>query len=94
MVNIRDQTLAAKEVLRWKFVDPDRIVVWGWNDGGSATLNLMFQFSDIYKTGIDVAAVAVQLTYDNIYRERYMGLPQENMDDFVNGSTMTYAKNL
>jgi dipeptidyl-peptidase-4 len=94
VVNIRDQALAAKEILKWAFVDADRIAVWGWSGGGTATLNLMFQFPEIYKTGIAVAAVANQLTYDNIYQERYMGLPQENMDDFVKGSPMTYAKNL
>jgi len=94
VVNIRDQALAAKEILKWSFVDPERIAVWGWSGGGSATLNLMFQYPEIYKTGISVAAVGNQLTYDNIYQERYMGLPQENMDDFVKGSPITYAKNL
>lgn len=93
-VNIRDQAMAAKKILTWNFVDPDRIAVWGWSGGGSATLNLMFQYPDIYKTGIAIAAVGNQLTYDNIYQERYMGLPQENREDFVNGSPITYAKNL
>lgn len=93
-INIRDQAMAAKEILKWEFVDSERIAVWGWSGGGSATLNLMFQYPEIYKTGISVAAVANQLTYDNIYQERYMGLPQENMEDFVNGSPITYAKNL
>jgi len=94
LVNIRDQALAAKEILNWPFVDTSRIAVWGWSGGGSATLNLMFQYPDIYKTGIAVAAVGNELTYDNIYQERYMGLPQENRQDFVNGSPITYAKNL
>ena len=58
------------------------------------TLNLLFRYPEIYKTGIAVAAVANQLTYDNIYQERYMGLPQENMQDFIDGSPITYAKNL
>lgn len=93
-INIRDQALAAKEILKWAFVDPERIAVWGWSGGGSATLNLMFQYPQIYKTGIAVAAVANQLTYDNIYQERFMGLPQENLEDFVKGSPITYAKNL
>ena len=93
-VNIRDQALAAKQVLKFPFVDSSRVAVWGWSGGGSATLNLMFQFPEIYKTGIAVAAVGNQLTYDNIYQERYMGLPQENRDDFVKGSPITYAKNL
>jgi dipeptidyl-peptidase-4 len=93
-LNIRDQALAAKEILKWNFVDPERVAVWGWSGGGSTTLNLLFQYPDIYKTGIAVAAVANQLTYDNIYQERYMGLPQENLQDIVNGSPVTYARNL
>jgi dipeptidyl-peptidase-4 len=54
----------------------------------------LFQYPEIYKTGIAVAAVANQLTYDNLYQERYMGLPQENLQDFIAGSPITYAKNL
>lgn len=93
-LNIADQAMAAKEIMKWPFVDKDRIAVWGWSGGGTATLNLMFQYPEIYKTGIAIAAVGNQLTYDNIYQERYMGLPQENLEDFVAGSPITYAKNL
>jgi len=94
IVNIRDQALAAKEILKWKFIDTSRVGVWGWSGGGSATLNLMFRYPEIYKTGISIAAVGNQLTYDNIYQERYMGLPQENREDFVKGSPITYASGL
>jgi len=94
LLNISDQAAAAAEILKWDFVDTSRVAVWGWSGGGTATLNLMFQHPEIYKTGIAVAAVANELTYDNIYQERYMGLPQENMEDFVKGSPITYAKNL
>jgi dipeptidyl-peptidase-4 len=93
-INIHDQAMAAKEILKWNFIDTNRVAVWGWSGGGSATLNLMFQYPDIYKTGIAIAAVANELTYDNIYQERYMGLPQENMDEYIKGSAITYAKNL
>ena len=54
----------------------------------------MFQYPEIYKTGIALAAITNQLTYDNVYQERYMGLPQENLEDFEKGSPITYAKNL
>src|SRR6185312_2420263 len=94
LVNIRDQAMAAKEIIKMPFVDTSRIAVWGWSGGGSATLNLMFQYPEIYKTGIAIAAVGNQLTYDNIYQERYMGLPQENKEDYIKGSPITYAKNL
>jgi dipeptidyl-peptidase 4 len=93
-INIQDQAMAATEILKWNFVDTERVAVWGWSGGGTATLNLLFQYPEIYKTGIAIAAVGNQLTYDNIYQERFMGLPQENKDDFINGSPITYAKNL
>ncbi|MBV9986572.1 MAG: S9 family peptidase [Chitinophagaceae bacterium] len=94
LLNIHDQAMAAKEVLKWNYIDTSRVAVWGWSGGGSATLGLMFQYPEIYKTGIAIAAVGNELTYDNIYQERYMGLPQENREDFVKGSPITYAKNL
>lgn len=94
IVNIRDQAMAAKKILNWSFVDTSRIAVWGWSGGGSTTLNLLFQYPEIYKTGIAIAPVANQLLYDNIYQERYMGLEQENREDYVNGSPISHAKNL
>jgi dipeptidyl-peptidase-4 len=93
-LNIRDQAMAAKEILKWDFVDKDRIAVWGWSGGGSSTLNLLMQYPDIYKTGISVAAVDNQLNYDNIYQERYMGLLPEDKHYFVDNSPLAHAKNL
>lgn len=94
VINADDQALAAKEVLKWDFIDKEKVSVWGWSGGGSMTLNLMFRYPEIYKTGIAVAAVANQLFYDNVYQERYMGLPQENPEDFIEGSPVTHAGNL
>ncbi len=93
-INVKDQAMAAKEILKLDYIDPDRTAVWGWSGGGTMTLNLMFKYPEIYKTGVAVAAVSNQLVYDNIYQERYMGLPQENMQDFIDGSPVTYAKGL
>ena len=93
-INVRDMAMAAKIILDKPYFDKERVAVWGWSGGGSSTLNLMFQYPEIFKTGIAIAAVGNQLFYDNIYQERYMGLPQENKDDFINGSPIKFAKNL
>lgn len=94
LLNIRDQAMAAKEILKRPYVDTSRVAVWGWSGGGSSTLNLMFQYQEVYKTGISIAAVDNQLNYDNIYQERYMGLLPEDKHFFVEGSPLNYAKNL
>ncbi len=94
-INIRDMAMGAKAMFeKFPFIDTDRVAVHGWSGGGSSTLNLLFQYPEMFQTGIAVAAVGNQLTYDNIYQERYMGLPQENREDFVKGSPVTHAKNL
>ncbi|WP_158798071.1 S9 family peptidase [Pedobacter sp. L105] len=94
LLNINDQASAAKKILEWPFIDKDRVAVWGWSGGGSSTLNLMFQHPEIYKTGIAIAAVGNQLTYDNVYQERYMGSPLVSKETYIKGSPITYAKNL
>lgn len=93
-LNIHDQALGAKEVMKWNFIDPERVAVWGWSGGGSATLNLMFQYPQIYKTGISIAPLTDLRLYDNIYQERYMGLPDENAEDYKEGSAINYADDL
>ncbi len=93
-INIRDMAMGAKKILENSFVDKDRVAVWGWSGGATSTLNLMFQYPDIFKTGIAIAPVTNLLFYDNIYTERYMGLPQENMEAYVSGSPLSHVKGL
>ena len=93
-VNVRDMAMGAKAVFdKYTFIDTSRVAVHGWSGGGTATLNCLFQYPEIFHTGIAVAAVANQLTYDNIYQERYMGDPKESYQDYVDGSPIKYAKN-
>ena len=94
-INVRDMAMGAKEVFKkYNFIDTTRVAVHGWSGGGTATLNCLFQYPEIFHTGIAAAAVANQLTYDNIYQERYMGDPRESYQDYVDGSPIKYAKNL
>jgi dipeptidyl-peptidase 4 len=79
---------------RHRYMDPERIGVWGWSGGGSNTLNAMFRYPDVFKVGVSVAPVPDQALYDTIYQERYMGLPQENVDGYKRGSPINFAEGL
>jgi dipeptidyl-peptidase-4 len=94
VINSHDQAMAAREIFKWPYIDTGRVAVHGWSGGGAMTLNLLFRYPEIYKTGIAIAAVTDQHFYDNIYTERYMGLPQENEADYKQSSPNTFAKNL
>jgi len=90
----QDQAACALKIMEWDFVDSERIGIWGWSGGGSNTLNCMFRYPEIYKTGIAIAFISDQKLYDNIYQERYMNLPGNNEEGYRDGSPITHAKNL
>ncbi len=90
----KDQAAAARELLKRPYLDARRVGVWGWSGGGSMTLNLMFRHPDLYHVGMAVAPVPDMSLYDTIYQERYMGLPQDNAEDYKAGSPITHAAGL
>jgi dipeptidyl-peptidase-4 len=94
-LSARDQAAAIRALaVRRLYIDLDRIGVWGWSGGGSNTLNAMFRFPDVFKVGVSVAPVPDQKLYDTIYQERYMGLPQENVEGYRIGSPINFAEGL
>lgn len=94
ILNASDQAKATREILKWKYVDSNRIGIWGWSGGGSMSLNCIFKYPDVYKTAISVAPVGDLKLYDTIYEERYMGLPSTNPDGYKNGSPVNFAHQL
>ncbi len=89
-----DQAAAARTIGRWPWVDSTRIGVWGWSGGGSTTLNLMFRYPEVYRTGMAVAPVPDDRLYDTIYQERYMGLPEADSAAYREGSPLSFADRL
>jgi len=90
-----DQAAALQWTLEQRpYLDPSRIGIWGWSGGGSMTLNALFKYPDLYQAGIAVAAVPNMRLYDCIYQERYMGLPDDNVEGYREGSPHHFADRL
>ena len=89
-----DQAAAARTLAERPYVDPSRMAIWGWSGGGSMSLNMIFRHPDLYNTAMAVAPVPDMRYYDTIYQERYMGLPDENAEDYRLGSPITFAHQL
>lgn len=90
-----DQSKAAQKICSmFSFIDSQRLGIWGWSGGGQMTLNCLFRYPEVYSAGLAVSFVSDQRLYDNIYQERYMGLPDENKEGYHDGSPINFAKNL
>lgn len=91
----QDQSKSARKIFSlYPFIDSSRVGIWGWSGGGQMTLNCMFRYPAIYKTGLAVSFVADQRLYDATYQERYMGLLSDNAKGYHDGSPINYANNL
>jgi dipeptidyl-peptidase-4 len=95
IVSPADQAAAVRQLLEERpYLDATRVGVWGWSGGGSMTLNALFKYPDLYHVGISIAPVPNQRHYDTIYQERYMGLPSDNVDGYLEGSPIHFASRL
>jgi dipeptidyl-peptidase-4 len=95
VLSAAQQAEAIRELAKeHSYIDTSRLAIWGWSGGGSNTLNLMFRSPGLFKAGIAVAPVADESHYDTIYQERYMGLPQDNVKGYHDGSPINFAAGL
>ncbi|MCL4176742.1 MAG: DPP IV N-terminal domain-containing protein [Verrucomicrobia bacterium] len=95
MLAAADQAAALRHTLEQRpYLDPQRVGVWGWSGGGSMTLNALLKYPELYQAGIAVAAVPNMRLYDTIYQERYMGLPDDNVEGYRDGSPLHFAHQL
>ena len=92
VVESRDQAAAARSLAQRPYVDAARVGIWGWSYGGFMSLNVLFRYPEIYRTAAVVSPVTHWALYDNVYTERYNGLPQQNQAGYDRGSPLTFVK--
>jgi len=91
---LQDQIEGTKYLASLKYVDKNRIGIWGWSFGGYMSALCITKGADYFKTAVAVAPVTNFRYYDNIYTERYLGLPQDNQKGYDENSPITFADKL
>jgi dipeptidyl-peptidase-4 len=89
-----DQIAAARQLAELKYVDEDRIGMFGWSYGGYMTSLCLSLGADVFTAGIAVAPVTNWRYYDTIYTERYNGLPQENEAGYDQNSPINHTNKM
>lgn len=87
-VEVEDQLAGAAFLKSLPYVDPARIGVSGWSNGGYMTLMLLTAPDTPFAAGMAGAPVTDWSLYDTGYTERYMGTPQDNPEGYRNGDVL------
>lgn len=75
-VEVDDQLAGLAWLKTRPFVDPNRVAVFGWSNGGYMTVRLLEKAPHAFAAGVAVAPVTRWELYDTAYTERYMGDPR------------------
>lgn len=95
---IPDQVAGMKQLAeRHKWIDIERVGVWGHSGGGYATASAMFMFPDFFDVGISESGNHDNRVYEDDWAEKWMDLLKKNPDgtsNYDSQATQNLAKNL
>ncbi len=91
---IDDQAAGVKSLWPRRYVDKQRVGVFGTSYGGTASLLSLMRYPDVFQAAVSSSPVTDFRNYDSIYTERYLWLPQENKSAYDAASVMTYVGSL
>jgi dipeptidyl-peptidase-4 len=91
---VDDQAAGVKSIRDRRYVDRNRVGMYGTSYGGSVSATSLLRYPDVFHAACANSAVTDYRNYDSIYTERYMWLPQENKAGYDAASVMSYATNL
>jgi len=89
-----DLITTARYLASLKYVDENKIGVFGWSYGGYMSSLAITKGAEHYSTAIAVAPVTNWRYYDNIYTERYMQKPEENNEGYDQNSPINHVDKL
>jgi dipeptidyl-peptidase-4 len=91
-----DDQVEALDALCAQFPDMDRgrVGIRGWSYGGALAAIAVIRRPDVFHAAISGAAPHDQRLYDTHWRERFLGLPQQNPEGYDRSSTVTAAASL
>ncbi|MCC5904594.1 MAG: S9 family peptidase [Balneolaceae bacterium] len=78
----------------YDWIDEKRIGIRGHSYGGYMAALTMVLYPSVFKAGIVGAPVTDWRLYDTIYTERYMGLLEDNKENYIETSVIAHASRL
>ena len=91
---IDDQAAGVKSLWDRRYVDRNRVGIFGTSYGGYASAMCLLRYPEVFAAASSSSPVTDFRDYDSIYTERYMGLPMDNVEGYRKASLLTYVSRL
>lgn len=93
-VEIDDQAAGVRFLARRRYVDSQRVGIFGTSYGGTAAALCLLRYPGVFHAACASSAVTDFRNYDTIYTERYLWLPQEAKGAYDQVRITTHLDNL
>lgn len=94
VAEMKDQMVGVNFLKSQKYVDANRMGIFGWSYGGFMSTSIMTRYPDVFKVGVAGGPVIDWTYYEIMYTERYMDTPQENPKGYAEARTINHIDNL
>ena len=95
---LNDQIAGLKQLEgKYKFLDLDKVGIWGHSGGGFAATAAMFKYPDFFKVGISESGNHDNRNYEDDWGERYIGLETRDnagISNYEHQANQIFARNL
>jgi dipeptidyl-peptidase-4 len=91
---MKDQLVGINYLKQLRYIDSDRMGLYGWSFGGFMTTSIMTRYPGIFKAAIAGGPVIDWNYYEVMYTERYMDTPQENPKGYEEANVLKYVDGL
>ncbi len=92
--DVEDLVSSITTLAQRPYVDAGRVGITGSSYGGYISIMALLKAPDHFHVAVAGSPGVDWRNYDTIYTERYMGLPQYNMDGYEKGNPLNYVKDL
>ncbi len=93
-VEMQDQITGVKFLMKQRYVDKNRMGIYGWSYGGFMSVSMMTRNPGIFKVGVAGGPVIDWGFYEVMYTERYMDTPQANPEGYKKSNLLNYVDKL
>ncbi len=93
-VEMQDQIAGVKYLLNQRYVDKNKMGIYGWSYGGFMSVSMMTRQPGIFRVGVAGGPVIDWSHYEVMYTERYMDTPESNPEGYKKANLLNYVDKL